>query len=108
MSTTWVPEACTLPTVEQPLRMAEFDELLAESVRRVEAEPGRLRLELDSSPTIAGRAAHLAARETVCCSFFTFTLTVAGGMLWLEITVPEGHGDVLDALAAHASAGARS
>ncbi|MGH8774005.1 MAG: hypothetical protein ACRDWI_02175 [Jiangellaceae bacterium] len=26
---------------------------------------------LDSSPTIAGRVEHLAAREMVCCSFFT-------------------------------------
>ena len=25
----WVPEACTLPTVEQPVRVAEFDELFA-------------------------------------------------------------------------------
>ena len=25
----WVPEACTLPTVEQPLRLIEFDELFA-------------------------------------------------------------------------------
>ena len=25
----WVPEACTLPTVEQPLRLAEFDSLFA-------------------------------------------------------------------------------
>ena len=27
--TSWVPEACTLPTVEQPVRVAEFDELFA-------------------------------------------------------------------------------
>jgi hypothetical protein len=26
---TWVPEACTLPTVDQPLRAAEFDDLFA-------------------------------------------------------------------------------
>ena len=32
----WVPEACTLPTVEQPLRVAEFDELFATAVRPVE------------------------------------------------------------------------
>jgi predicted metalloendopeptidase len=29
----WVPEACTLPSVEQPLRVAEFDEVFANAVR---------------------------------------------------------------------------
>src|SRR5437660_8971680 len=29
----WVPQACTLPTVERPLRAAEFAALFAESVR---------------------------------------------------------------------------
>jgi hypothetical protein len=36
----WVPEACTLPTVEQPFRVAEFDDLFAVAlcdVRRVKA-----------------------------------------------------------------------
>ena len=33
---TWVPEACTLPTVDQPLRVAEFDELFATAVRPAE------------------------------------------------------------------------
>ncbi|MFD6394998.1 hypothetical protein [Nocardia sp. NPDC060259] len=28
----WVPDACTLPTVEQPIRVAEFDRFFAESV----------------------------------------------------------------------------
>jgi hypothetical protein len=25
----WVPQACTLPTVERPLRLAEFNDLFA-------------------------------------------------------------------------------
>ena len=29
MAVTWVPESCKLPTVEQPLRVAEFDALFA-------------------------------------------------------------------------------
>lgn len=104
MEATWVPEVCTLPTVEQPLRAREFDELLAGSVRGAErVEAGRLRLELEPSPEVAGRAAHLAARETVCCSFLTFTLTAAASGLWLEIAVPDAHSGVLDALAAAAA-----
>ncbi|MEV4838269.1 hypothetical protein AB0K05_27425 [Nonomuraea sp. NPDC049486] len=36
----WVPSACTLPTAEQPLRVAEFDALFADAVRAV-ARPDR-------------------------------------------------------------------
>ncbi|QYC44191.1 hypothetical protein Nocox_33105 [Nonomuraea coxensis DSM 45129] len=101
----WAPSACTLPTAERPLRVAEFDALFAETVRAVR-RPGRerLRLELDFTPAGAARAAELAARENGCCSFFTFVLTVAGGALTLEVTVPPEHADVLDALAARAGA----
>jgi hypothetical protein len=105
-SASWAPSACTLPTAEQPLRVAEFDALFAEAVRGVERiDPVRLRLSLDAEPQWAGRAAELAARETGCCSFFTFVLTATGGRLSLEVTVPGQHVDVLDALAARAAAG---
>ncbi|WP_432872143.1 hypothetical protein [Microbispora rosea] len=99
----WAPSACTLPTAEQPLRVAEFDALFAEAVRAVR-RPGRerLRLELAFSPDHAARAAELTARENGCCSFFTFTLTVADGGLALEVAVPPEHIEVLDALQARA------
>jgi hypothetical protein len=38
-------------------------------------------------------------RETACCGFFTFTLTATEKALSLEVTVPEAHTAVLDALA---------
>jgi hypothetical protein len=100
----WAPQACTLPTAERPLRVAEFDALFAEAVRSVErVEPGRVRLGLEATPHTAGRAAELVAAETGCCSFFTFTLTATGGQLWLEVTVPAAHIEVLDALSARAT-----
>lgn len=71
-----VPDACTLPTVEQPLRLAEFDELFATAVRRVEtltATHARMTLTGEAGLTAAVR--DLTARETGCCSFFTFTIT---------------------------------
>lgn len=111
MTESWVPRACALPTVEQPPRLAEFDELFASAVRSLHrSEPGRLRLELDPAPEVAATTAGLAMRETGCCSFFTFTLTATGGRLVLEVTVPPTHIEVLDGLAARAStvAGARS
>jgi hypothetical protein len=95
----WVPQACTLPTVEQPLRLAEFDELFAAGVRSVDrVEPARVRFELAPDAEVAARAAHLMVRETHCCSFFTFTLSATGGRVLWEVTVPAGHVEVLDAL----------
>ncbi|WP_049563987.1 hypothetical protein [Nonomuraea sp. SBT364] len=103
----WVPSACTLPTAEQPLRVAEFDALFADAVQELaRPERTRLRLDLVFSPDNAARAAELAARENGCCSFFTFTLTIADGSLALEVTVPPEQVQVLDALAERAGAAA--
>lgn len=71
------PEACTLPTAQLPLRLAEFDDLFrADAVRVRRVDACQAEFELRADPAAAGRAAELAARETGCCSFFTFTLTV--------------------------------
>lgn len=102
-----MPSSCTLPTAEQPLRVAEFDAFFAEAVRTLERPaPTRLRLVLDAGPAVAARAAELAARENGCCSFFTFTLIITGGGMALEVEVPAGQAAVLDALQARAAAGA--
>lgn len=105
LTRSWAPPACTLPTVEQPLRLTEFDELFADAVRDLDRpEPGRLRLELDSTPEVAATAADLSMRETACCSFFTFALIATSGRLLLEVSVSSDHVEVLEALAARASA----
>lgn len=105
MTGAWVPQSCTLPTVEQPLRAAEFDAVFTSAVRSVERPgPDRVRLALKPTAEIASRVADLAVRETGCCSFFTFALTATAGALHLDITVVPGHVDVLDALADRASA----
>ncbi|MEV1169091.1 hypothetical protein [Nonomuraea sp. NPDC049784] len=99
----WVPSACTLPTVEQPLRLVEFDALFARAVQAVQRpEQTRLRLELAFSPQNAAQAAELTARETSCCSFFAFTLGIAEGTLTLDVRVPQRQTAVLDALQARA------
>lgn len=95
----WVPDACTLPTIERPLRIAEFDTFFTESVLGV-SRPERTRLDLvlaaDAEP--AGR--DLAARESQCCSFFAFDFEVGEDAVEMRIGVPAGHVDVLDALEA--------
>jgi hypothetical protein len=91
--------ACTLPTTEQPLRAAEWHALFTESVRRVtRTKSTSLDLELGGDPA---PALELAARETECCSFFSFSLH--GSTLRVEVS-PE-HADLLSALAGLAESG---
>lgn len=97
-----VSDACTLPTAERPLRVAEFDELFATAVlgqRRLSAT--RLRWLLD--PAAEPSARELIGREAACCSFFTFTFAPAEGGVQLDVEVPAAHVAALDALADRAA-----
>jgi hypothetical protein len=95
----WVPDSCTLPTMEQPLRMTGFDDLFRESTTAVHRTNDRqARISLRADPVVAARVADLMMRETQCCSFFGFTLSASGGELTLEVTVPADQVSVLDAL----------
>jgi hypothetical protein len=101
---TWADvDACTLPTLDRPLRVAEFDDLFA-SVTAVERpSPTLLRLDLAGDDDLLGTARDLAARETACCSFFTFTVTRAPDGVRMDVAVPDARVDILDALAERAS-----
>jgi hypothetical protein len=99
----WVPEACTLPTAERPLRVAEFDELFATALRgQQRVAPTLLRWRLDRAAEPAAR--DLADRETRCCSFFTFTFAPAGDDVQVDVEVRAASAGVLDALAERAAA----
>jgi hypothetical protein len=88
-----------LPTVEQPLRAKEFDELFRDAITRAQrVDAQRARLVLRPEPGVAARAVDLTVRETQCCSFFGFTLSATGGELTMDITAPLGQAPVLDAL----------
>jgi hypothetical protein len=98
----WVPPACTLPTVDQPLRLAEFDDLFATALRRQQRPtPTNLRWLLD--PTAEELARDLTARESACCSFFTFTVTTDPDHVEVQVEVPPSYVPVLDALADRAA-----
>ena len=102
-----IPDACTLPTVDRPLRLAEFDDLFATAVRQVERITAHhLRLRLVGSTGLERAVRDLTAREAQCCSFFAFTVipgeTADGAALTLDIQVPARYAEVLDSLARRA------
>ncbi|MDX3569381.1 hypothetical protein [Streptomyces sp. ID05-47C] len=99
----WVPQSCTLPTEEQPLRIADWDGLFSEHVTALSRpELPRVRLELSAASGVEDRVRDLADRESGCCSFFTFDITNDDGAVRLDITVDSVHQPVLDALAERA------
>jgi hypothetical protein len=104
-----VPDACTLPTVDRPLRLAEFDDLFATAVRQVDVvSPTHALMQLTGAAGLEATVRDLTARETACCSFFTFTVTPGpaedGEALTLDVRVPPQYADVLASLAERAGA----
>ena len=98
-----VLESCTLPTVERPLRLAEFDDVFSMALTaQTRLSATVLRWSLDSRAE--GVARDLAARETQCCSFFEFTISADGDTVQMDVRVPAAQSEVLDALAARAAA----
>jgi hypothetical protein len=97
-------EACTLPTVDRPMRLEEFDALFAGAVRRVSHDGDVVRMHLTGPAGLPDRVRDLAERETACCSFFTFAIEGGADDLQLEISVPPERRDVLEALARRAIA----
>lgn len=106
----WVPQSCTLPTEERPLRVAEWDALFAERLTSLSRpQPLRLRLDLAGGPGVEERVRDLVERESGCCSFFTFTTTTGGeDVIALDISVDPAHEGVLDALATRTAASRES
>lgn len=96
--------ACTLPTAERPLRLAEFDSVFARHLVSVVSTSS-----IEATMTFAGgedtrRAlAELTARESQCCSFFDFAVATIGDEVELRVGVPATQVDVLAALVARAA-----
>ena len=104
----FVPQACTLPTAQQPLRVAEFAQLFTAAVSQVvRASATQLLLVSDGDPAMLTLARDLAARESECCAFFTFTFDTIDGRWRLIVEVPPAHVEVLDGLQALAEAKTR-
>lgn len=96
------PDACSLPIADQPGRVAEWDTLFRTAVRTIETVPAGVRFELDRSRAGVAAVADLADRESQCCAFFTFGVTVRSETLALSVGADREHADVVEALAARA------
>ena len=94
----WAPTACTLPTIQRPLRVAEFDNLFAAVQRSIRPEPTGLDLVLPSSAETKAR--ELGDQESLCCSFFSFEFELTATQVVMHIRVPQAQIEVLDALEA--------
>jgi hypothetical protein len=93
-----VPAACTLPTVEQPLRVSEFDVLFKHNLISIERVADlQLRMVLIGDDVEAA-ARDLCDRESECCSFFTFAIDRSGDEVTVDIGVPPAYRQVLTAI----------
>ncbi len=99
-----IPDVCTLPTAEQPLRQLEFEALCSTALRHQERVSRRhLQLALVGGEDLLDTVRDLTARESRCCSFFDFMVTPTDAGVVLDIHVPAEHADVLDGLSALAA-----
>ena len=80
-----VIEGCALPDASRAGRIGDWRGLLAQARHR-EAVAGGVRLHLPLAA--AAEAAGLAAAETQCCPFFTFTLHISQDGALLDIRAP--------------------
>ncbi|WP_091023212.1 hypothetical protein [Nocardioides szechwanensis] len=95
-------DACTLPTLERPLRLSEFDALFRESLTSVEQHGDVAVLHLTGRPGLVTRIHDLTDREADCCTFFGFEVEGTDDDLALRITVTPERADVLTALVTRA------
>lgn len=80
--------ACTLDSETLRERLAEWRALRDRSTA-IESLPGGARLVLDEAEPVAD-VADLAARESECCPFYSFTLRVEGPTRHLDISAGSG------------------
>jgi hypothetical protein len=96
--------ACTLPSADRPLRVADFDALCAAYLVRAErTRPTAARLVMAGGPGVADRVQRLADAESSCCAFFDFAVSDDGDEVVLDVSVPPTYADVLAGLVSRAA-----
>lgn len=95
-SPTSAPIACTLGADAIGARLDEWGSVLDHAVTRRAIEGG-VRVELDSRSDLA-ELSRLVAVEHDCCRFFSFTITIDGRGIALEVRAPEAAQAIVTAL----------
>jgi hypothetical protein len=78
-------------------RISEWKAVIAQATGREPADGG-VTLGYDHNPAVTVELARLAAAEFACCSFLTFTLTVAPEGTRFTISAPDEARDVVTAV----------
>ena len=79
--------ACSLDSVDQQQRLAEWAELLSQARTREETSDG-VRYAFAADAALRPCVEALAAAEHSCCSFLVFGIAEAGDELELTVTAP--------------------
>jgi hypothetical protein len=90
------PIACSLDGPGMADRLAEFRELFADGLVGRDRTAEGIRFRFRATDAIESRVRDLARRENECCPFFRFTITVTGGEVWWDASVPDDARAVLD------------
>ena len=92
-------DACTLPTAERPLRLAEFEDLFADHLTVTTWVGDRLRLSLSGDAGLREQVADLTARENaVLLVLRLHAVDGSADAVVLEVGVPAQRQEILDAL----------
>jgi hypothetical protein len=86
--------ACSLDSVGQKQRLADWRSLLAEALRTEERADG-VRYSFVGGDQLESRLRTLATAEKTCCAFLDFNVTRAGDEIEVTVTAPP---DAVDAL----------
>lgn len=78
---------CSLPTRELPERLEAWHAVAGRAMAYDVTERG-VRLMLPAEPALARRVEELVRLEADCCTFFTFSVTLHGATLVLDVSAP--------------------
>lgn len=88
--------ACTLEAAALPGRVEEWRSVLALATSRARVGDA-VTLAFTATPGLAATIADLAERERECCTFFAFSIRIAGDQVALEVRAPLEAAALLDA-----------
>lgn len=91
------PIACTLDPSAAVDRVAEWHAILDHATARIVNDDGSRRVVFGEAVDV-GALARLVASEQDCCSFFSFSITVDGTGVTLDVRAPDAGAPLVDAL----------